>query len=65
MILSKEEIQMKQVIIYRSEKEEMGMIGNHPLTLEMTDCLIHQYRIMGWTERATVSPDLYHFTIDE
>lgn len=53
---------MKQVIIYRSEEEQMGMIGNHPLTLEMTDCLIEQYRLMGWTERATASKNLYHFT---
>ena len=53
---------MKQVIIYRSEEEQMGMVGSHPLTLEMTDCLIEQYRLMGWTERATASKNLYHFT---
>ena len=53
---------MKQVIIYRSEEEQMGMIESHPLTLEMVDCLIRQYRLMGWTERATVSKNIYHFT---
>lgn len=53
---------MKQVIIYRSEEEQMGMIESHPLTLEMVDCLIRQYRLMGWTERATVSKNMYHFT---
>ncbi len=56
---------MRQVIIYRSEEEQMGMIGSHPQTLEMIDCLIRQYRLMGWTERKTTSENLYHFTIDE
>ena len=56
---------MKQAMIFKMQETGQGVWEGHPVSIEMADCMIRQYRACGWKEEKTVSPNLFIFVKHE